>query len=149
MSVLEIKKTYPPSPLSDSVKINISDTTPESIHGSLDKSLSGNLDDYNISKLEPETLANDGRLIIKAELESKKSYYRDRYRTAAKAMVTLEERLLMVEETLQTLLKEKEYTNSVVQTLQDEKEYTKSIMLRSQIYTQLLSSKFSISMNDF
>ena len=148
MSVLEIKKTYPPSPLSDSVKINISDTTPESVHGSLDKSLSGNLDDYNISKLEPETLANDGRLIIKAELESKKSY-RDRYRTAAKAMVTLEERLLMVEETLQTLLKEKEYTNSVVQTLQDEKEYTKSIMLRSQIYTQLLSSKISISMNDF
>lgn len=130
MSVLEVIKTYPPSPLSDSVFTNIPHPSSTSIHKSLDESLSGNLDDYVISK--PETLANGPGLIIKAK--SKKSH-QERYHIAAKATATLEERLLKVEETLQTLKTEKEYTDSV--------------FLRSQIYTRLLSSKFSISMDDF
>lgn len=115
MSTLHVHKSYPPGPLSDSVVVNLHPSaTTASLKKSLKASLSGSLDDYNI-------LTSPSGLHISAHA---KKPYQDRYRSA-------EKRLSAVEDKLQKLLKDKEYTESV--------------LLRSQVYSNLLLSNSTTS----
>lgn len=144
---IKLLKTYPPCPLSEISYIT--DIT----NNSLTASLSGNLNDYDI------THPGLGSIQAKAKLT-----YQKRYRTAAQSATRSEQRLLAVEQELQELRSElvglKELRSDVVElrelrskvaglqnevvglrVLKEQYDRSETHLRRSQMYTLLLLSK--------
>lgn len=147
---IKLLKTYPPCPLSEISYIT--DIT----NNSLTASLSGNLDDYDISHITHPGLES---IQAKAKLT-----YQKRYRTAAQSATRSEQRLLAVEQELQELRSElvglKELRSDVVElrelrskvaglqnevvglrVLKEQYDRSETHLRRSQMYTLLLLSK--------
>ena len=117
---IKLLKTYPPCPLSEISYIT--DIT----NNSLTASLSGNLNDYDI------THPGLGSIQAKAKLT-----YQKRYRTAAQSATRSEQRLLAVEQELQELRSElvglKELRSDVVELRELRSEVVELRELRSKV----------------
>lgn len=144
MSTLQIHKTYPRGPLSESIVITLlhpPKSIPASVHDeALKSSLSGSLDDYIIH-------TNHSGLQINA---TAKKPYQECYRSAEERLSTVEKRLrilendiLTVEEKLHILENDKSIAQEKIHILENDKAYAEYIFLRSQICSHLLSSKFN------
>ena len=121
MSAMTIHKTYPSSPLSDSLTIILPHhPSPDFINNLIETSLSGNFDDYVIHK-------SSSGLHVTAEA---KKPYKERYRSVEKKLSDLADETQMLKNELRVLLKDK--------------EDTRTIFLRSQVYVRLLLSKSSL-----
>lgn len=120
---IKLLKTYPPCPLSEISYIT--DIT----NNSLTASLSGNLDDNDISHITHPGL---GSIQAKAKLT-----YQKRYRTATQSATRSEQRLLAVEQELQELRSElvglKELWSDVVELRELRSEVVELRELRSKV----------------